>query len=72
MTEQSTGGTERLVQVDYSRYPDEIDCIECSGTAVYEGANWGTWACSNCGASYPREEVERQLHTGTDRGDSDE
>lgn len=60
-TDGGTNGSDRLVRVDYDEYPDEIDCVDCGGTAVYQGANWGSWVCRDCGIHYPVEEAERQL-----------
>jgi len=52
---------ERLVRVDQSQYPDEFECRECGGVAVYDGGNWGTWTCRDCLTSWPREEAERVM-----------
>ena len=62
--DSSVGDNVRLVRVDYDEYPDEIDCVDCDGTAVYQGANWGSWVCRDCGIHYPVEEAKRQINGG--------
>ena len=67
MKDAREDGDAELQLFDHTQYPEEIECIECGGTAVYRGANWGTWDCDECLTTYPVEEVERQMEESDER-----